>query len=101
MIGSISYALGVAEIKDHLLIDPYTLRKELIMRQSYRTLTAIEYAFVVSLLASFGVLSAGGFLFGFQISQWIEWQGILVGVIATIAGVVGAIVGLRIAPNEN
>jgi hypothetical protein len=71
------------------------------MRRSYRTLTAIEYAFVVSLLASFGVLSAGGFLFGFQISQWIEWQGILVGMIATIAGVVGAVVGLRIAPNKN
>lgn len=68
------------------------------MRKRYRTLTAIEYAFVVSLIASFTVLGVAGFMFGFQLRQWAEWQGILVGVTATIAGVAGAVFGLRIAP---
>lgn len=67
------------------------------MRKRYRTLTSIEYAFVVSLIASFSVLGVAGFMFGFQLGQWAEWQGILVGVTATIAGVVGAVFGLRMA----
>ncbi|HEX6732996.1 MAG TPA: hypothetical protein VF074_23445 [Pyrinomonadaceae bacterium] len=70
------------------------------MKKRYRTLTAIEYAFVVSLMASFSVLVVAGLLFGFQVNQWTEWQGVLVGLVATIAGVVGAVVGLRIALNE-
>jgi len=70
------------------------------VKNRYRTLTAIAYAFVVSLMASFSVLGVAGLSFGFQISQWTEWQGRLVGVTATIAGVIGAIVGLRIALNE-
>lgn len=70
------------------------------MKKRYRTLTAIEYAVVVSFMASFSVLGVAGLLFGFQISQWTEWQGVLVGLTATIAGVVGVFVGLRIALNE-
>lgn len=70
------------------------------MQKRYRTLTAIEYAFVVSVLASFIVLTVAGLLFGFQLSQWTEWQGVLVGLTATIAGVVGAFIGLRIALNQ-
>lgn len=70
------------------------------MRKYYRTLSAIEYAFVVSLLAVFSVVGVGGLFFGFQMGQWAEWQGILVGVFGTIAGVIGAFVGLRIALKE-
>ena len=70
------------------------------MRKRYRVLHAIEYAFVVSLLAAFGVIGVGGLLFGFQMGRWAEWQGILVGVFGTIAGVIGAFAGLRIAINE-
>ncbi len=70
------------------------------MRKRYRILNAIEYAFVVSLIASFSVVGVGGLLFGFQMGQWTEWQGILVGAIAAIAGVVGVFAGLRIALNE-
>jgi hypothetical protein len=70
------------------------------MKKLYRTLTAIEYAFVVSLMASFSVLGVAGLLFGFQVSQWAEWQGGLVGLTVTIAGVVGVFVGLRIALNQ-
>jgi hypothetical protein len=70
------------------------------MRKCYRTLNAIEYAFVVSLMAAFSVMGVGGLLFGFQMSQWAEWQGLLVGVFVTIAGVVGAYAGFRLAVYE-
>jgi hypothetical protein len=46
------------------------------MERGIQALTTIEYALVVSLLASFGVLVIGGLLFGFQASRWAEWQGI-------------------------
>ena len=60
------------------------------MRKPYRTLAAIEYAFVCSMIASFSVVVVAGLFFGFELSQWSEGQGRLVGVTATIAGVVGA-----------
>jgi hypothetical protein len=58
---------------------------------------AIEYAFVVSIIASFSVVGVAGFMFGLRLGQWVEWQGVLVGVIATIAGVVGAVFGLHMS----
>jgi uncharacterized membrane protein YdjX (TVP38/TMEM64 family) len=61
---------------------------------------SIEYAFVTSIIASFGVVTIAGFFFGFQVGQWTEWQGILVGSIATIAGVIGAALGLRMSLEE-
>jgi uncharacterized oligopeptide transporter (OPT) family protein len=67
------------------------------MRKPYRTLAAIEYAFVCSMIASFSVVVVAGFFFGFELSQWSEGQGRLVGVTATIAGVVGAFFGVRMA----
>lgn len=67
------------------------------MRKRYRTLMSIEYSFVTAIIASFGVVGIGGFLFGFQMGQWTEWQGILVGCAATIAGVFGAGLGLRLS----
>ena len=70
------------------------------MRKRYRTLMSIEYAFVTSIIASFSVLSIAGFFFGFQLGQWTEWQGILVGSIATIAGAIGAGLGLRLSFEE-
>ena len=76
-------------------------RKEQIMRKRYRTLTAIEYSFVASIIASFSVVGLAGFLFGFQLSQWAEWEGILVGVTALIAGVIGAVFGLRMSLNQD
>lgn len=67
------------------------------MERRIQALIAIEYALGVSLLASFGVVGIGGLLFGFQASRWAEWQGILVGVIGTIAGITGAVIGCRMA----
>jgi hypothetical protein len=61
---------------------------------------SIEYAFVTAIIASFSVLTIAGFFFGFHLGQWTEWQGILVGSIATIAGVIGAGLGLRISFEE-
>ena len=67
------------------------------MRRQYRSFDAIEYAFVCSMLASFTVLAVAGLFFGFELSQWSELQGRLVGVTATIAGVAGALFGVRMA----
>jgi hypothetical protein len=67
------------------------------MRKPYRTLAAIEYAFVCSMIASFSVVVVAGLFFGFELSQWSEGQARLVGVTATIAGVVGAVFGVRMA----
>lgn len=67
------------------------------MRKPYRTLEGIEYAFVCSMIASFSVVVVAGLFFGFELSQWTERQGGLGGVTATIAGVVGAVFGVRMA----
>lgn len=67
------------------------------MRKVYRTLSAIEYAFVCSMIASFSVVGVAGLFFGFQLGQWSEWQGTLVGVTVFIAGLVGAVFGVRMA----
>lgn len=66
------------------------------MRKSHPRLIAIESSFVVAIIGSFSVLGVAGFLFGFQLSQWTEWQGVVAGVMATIAAVVGALFGLRL-----
>lgn len=67
------------------------------MRKRYRTFMSIEYAFVTAIIATFSVLAAAGFVIGFQMGQWTEWQGVFVGSIATIAGVIGAGLGLRMS----
>jgi len=67
------------------------------MSNSRKVSKTIEYAFGASIVASFGVLLVGACVFGFQFSQWTEWEGRLVGVVAMIGGVAGAIVGLRMA----
>jgi hypothetical protein len=67
------------------------------MRKKYRTLMSIEYAFVTAIIAAFTVLGVAGFLLGFQMGQWTEWQGVLVGSVATIAAFIGAALGLRVS----
>jgi hypothetical protein len=71
------------------------------MPKRYQTLRTIEYSFAASIIASFSVVGLAGFLFGFQLSQWAEWEGILVGLTAVIAGVFGAVFGLRMSLNQN
>jgi membrane associated rhomboid family serine protease len=69
--------------------------QERVMANPSKTLKAIGYAAGTSLAASLGVLLLGAVLFGFPFSGWAEWEGGLVGVSGTLAGVVGAALGLR------
>lgn len=52
-------------------------------------------SFAAAILASFAAVLLGMCIFGLQLSQWTEWQGRIVGMAATIAGVAGALLGLR------
>ena len=67
------------------------------MNKSWGVLKAITYAFGASVAASLAVLLVGACVFGFQFAQWAEWEGRLVGVVGTIAGIAGAVIGLWIA----
>jgi hypothetical protein len=70
------------------------------MRKRFRTLMSIEFAFVTATIATFGAIGIGGLFFGFQMGKWTEWQGILVGAAATVAGLTGAALGLRLSFEE-
>ena len=67
------------------------------MSNSHRAGKAIEYAFGASIVSSFGVMFIGACVFGFQFAHWAEWEDRLVGMVAVIGGIAGAIVGLRMA----
>ena len=67
------------------------------MRKRYRTLMSIEYSFVMAIIASVSALGIAGLVFGFQMGEWTEWQGIIAGAAATIAGFIGAGLGLRMS----
>ncbi len=67
------------------------------MNKSCEILKAIGYAFGASVAASLGVLLVGAFVFGFQLAEWPEWEGRTVGLVGTVAGVAGAVVGLKMA----
>ncbi len=53
----------------------------------------VGYPLAGALLASLGVLLVALFIFGFQVSEWAEWEGRIVGIAATTLAVVGAGVG--------
>ncbi|MBI3912630.1 MAG: hypothetical protein HY327_00320 [Chloroflexi bacterium] len=61
------------------------------------TLKMIGYAFAAAIAASLGVLFLGLGVFGLQFAQWAEWEGRIVGMVGTMAGVAGAVVGLMMA----
>lgn len=67
------------------------------MSKSCGVMKAIGYAFGASVAASSCVLLVGACAFGFPFAQWAEWEGRMIGVVGTIAGVVGAAIGLRMA----
>jgi hypothetical protein len=67
------------------------------MNESSTTWKAYAYAFSAAIIASCGVLLAGACVFGFELARWEEWEGRVVGFVATAAGVAGAIVGLSLA----
>ena len=71
------------------------------MGKGFRVFTAIEFAFVASLVASCIVLGVGGLVFGFQMREWNESAGIITGVAATVVGVIAAFFGVRAALRSN
>lgn len=54
-----------------------------------------SYSFAAAIVASFGALLIGACLFGLNPAEWTEIEGRFVGVLATIAGIAGAAIGLR------
>jgi len=50
-----------------------------------------------SIAASWIVLLIGACVFGFRFTEWAEWEGRFVGLVGTVAGVAGALVGLKMA----
>lgn len=62
-----------------------------------RFIKLTAWASAVAVAASLGVLLVAACLFGFRLAEWPEWQGRVVGVIGTLAGIAGAVGGLRIA----
>jgi hypothetical protein len=67
------------------------------MSKTSEVLNAIGYAFGVSVGASLIVLLLAMCALGFEPAKWTEWQGRIAGIVSTLAGVVGAVIGLRIA----
>lgn len=70
------------------------------MSESPSVWKVIGYTAAAAIAASLLVLLAGMFFFGFQLSLWAEWQGRLVGVAGTIAGITGATSGFALAVRE-
>lgn len=58
-------------------------------------------AFGASVAASSTVLLVGICIHGSQLAAWTEWQGRIVGLVATIAGVGGALIGLHWTLHED
>lgn len=67
------------------------------MSKSSVVLKAIGYASGASVAASLIVLLVGMCVFGFELAKWAEWQGRIAGVVGTLAGVAGAVIGLWLA----
>jgi hypothetical protein len=57
----------------------------------------VAYPALVALGASFGTLLTAACTLGFEVREWSEIHGRIVGVLATIVGLLGAGVGLSLA----
>ena len=67
------------------------------MNKSSGVLKVISYSFGASVAASLSVLLIGACAFGFQLAEWAEWEGRFVGLVGTVAGIAGAVLGLKMA----
>jgi hypothetical protein len=67
------------------------------MSESSSVWRMVGHALATAAVASLLALLTGMLLFGFELSQWAESEGRLVGVVGTIAGVAGAAGGLWMA----
>lgn len=57
----------------------------------------IACSFGAAVVASVSVVFVGACVFGFRFAEWTEWEGRWVGFVGTVAGVAGAVVGLKFA----
>jgi hypothetical protein len=55
----------------------------------------IGYPFSAAVAASLGVLLVGACAFSFNLADWTDVEGRIVGLLATIAGGAGAAIGLQ------
>ena len=67
------------------------------MNKSSGILKVIGYSLGASIAASLSALLIGACVFGFWWAEWAEWEGRFVGLVCTVAGVAGAVVGLKMA----
>ena len=67
------------------------------MSRQSKILAFITFATVGAFAASLAVLALGAAIFGPDFSQWAEWKGHMIGAVATVAGVGGAALGMRMA----
>lgn len=67
------------------------------MGQTSKTGAVIAFAAIGAFFGSFAALAIGAALFGLDFSAWTEWQGRVIGAAGTAAGVVGAVIGLKMA----
>lgn len=67
------------------------------MGQTSKFGSIIAFATIGAVIGSFAALAAGAALFGLDFNDWTEWQGRIVGGAGTVAGVVGAMIGLKMA----
>jgi hypothetical protein len=69
------------------------MKKENIMNM----LKAMGCSFGTAIVASFAVLLIGALLLGFNVAEWTEGEGRTIGAVSAVAGVVGAVAGLKLA----
>jgi hypothetical protein len=67
------------------------------MNESSRIAKYLGYALGIAVAASSVALLGGAIAFGLQLDRWNEWQGRLIGVVGTLAGIAGAAVGVWLA----
>lgn len=64
------------------------------------TAKMISYPFAAAVAASLVILFLGLMVFGFAPAQWAEWQGRIVGVFGTLAGIAGSVAGVLMASHD-
>ena len=60
----------------------------------------ISYPFVAAVAASLAILFLGLAVLGFAPAQWAEWQGRVVGVYGTLAGIAVAVAGVLMPSHD-
>lgn len=57
----------------------------------------IAFVTIGAFAASLAILASGAVIFGPDLNHWAEWKGRVIGAAGTVAGLVSAYAGLRLA----